>query len=217
MPGGGRADCGGRGLPGADRDSARPPAIPGSVQVGPVPGWGGAAIGFAAEPVSRSAFRVEAEHPGSWQPVGQQADLLVRANLPQAVQQYGHAVRVIEGGVGGGPGGQFSELLVRRVVRMSSRSISAAKAATANSSRSARPAASVSPRHVHHAAGQYPTTVKAAESARQARPQGRPRSRPRDVALVAEAVTGGNVRPEPTQREPAGPKASARSRPVEPV
>ena len=35
------------------------------------------------------------------------------ACLPQAVQQASHGVRVVEGGVGGGPVGQRSDLLVR--------------------------------------------------------------------------------------------------------
>ncbi len=38
---------------------------------------------------------------GRRQPIGQRGGLVVRARLPQAVQQAGHAVRVVEGGVGG--------------------------------------------------------------------------------------------------------------------
>ena len=37
-------------------------------------------------------------------PFGQRGGLLPRARLPQLAQQVGHAVRVAEGGVGGGPG-----------------------------------------------------------------------------------------------------------------
>ena len=37
-------------------------------------------------------------------PAGQRGGLLVRARLPQAVQQAGHGARVVEGGVGGGSG-----------------------------------------------------------------------------------------------------------------
>ena len=43
----------------------------------------------------------------------QRAGLLVRARLLQAVQQSGYGVRVVEGGVGGGPAGQRGGLLVR--------------------------------------------------------------------------------------------------------
>ena len=43
----------------------------------------------------------------------QRGGLLLRARLPQAVQQAGHAARVVEGGVGGGPVGQRGGLLVR--------------------------------------------------------------------------------------------------------
>ena len=45
-------------------------------------------------------------------PVGQRGDLLLRARLPQAVQQEGHGVRVVEGGVGGGRRGQRGDLLL---------------------------------------------------------------------------------------------------------
>ena len=38
--------------------------------------------------------------------VQQRGGLLLRARLPQAVQQPGHAARVVEGGVGGGITGQ---------------------------------------------------------------------------------------------------------------
>ena len=52
---------------------------------------------------------------GAWAAAraGQRGGLLVRARLPQAVQQAGHAARVVEGGVGGGPAGQRGGLLVR--------------------------------------------------------------------------------------------------------
>ena len=46
-------------------------------------------------------------------PAGQRGGLLVRARLPQAVQQEGHTARVVEGDVGGGPAGQRGGLLVR--------------------------------------------------------------------------------------------------------
>ena len=47
-------------------------------------------------------------------PAGQRGGLLVRARLPQAVQQAGHGVRVVEGGVGGRVAGQQrGGLLVR--------------------------------------------------------------------------------------------------------
>ena len=36
-------------------------------------------------------------------PAQQRGGLLLRARLPQPAQQPGHAVRVVEGGVGGGP------------------------------------------------------------------------------------------------------------------
>jgi hypothetical protein len=45
----------------------------------------------------------EPEHTGHRQPTYQRGGLLVRAGLPQVVQQGGHGVRVVEGGVGGGP------------------------------------------------------------------------------------------------------------------
>jgi hypothetical protein len=38
--------------------------------------------------------------------LGQRGGLLLRARLPQAGQQLGHSVRVVEGGVGGGITGQ---------------------------------------------------------------------------------------------------------------
>ena len=47
-------------------------------------------------------------------PGGQRGGLLVRARLPQAVQQLGHANRVVEGGVGGGVAGQQRGGLVVR-------------------------------------------------------------------------------------------------------
>ena len=43
----------------------------------------------------------------------QRGGLLVRARLPQAIQQSGHAVWVVDGGVGGSPVGQRGGLLVR--------------------------------------------------------------------------------------------------------
>lgn len=49
----------------------------------------------------------ELEHAGRRQSSCQRGDLLVRACLPQPVQQAGHAVRVVEGGEalpGFGPG-----------------------------------------------------------------------------------------------------------------
>ena len=47
----------------------------------------------------------------------QRGDLLFRARPPQAVQQAGHAGRVVEGDVGGGPahGADVSAEVVRRV------------------------------------------------------------------------------------------------------
>jgi hypothetical protein len=45
----------------------------------------------------------ELEHAGGWQPTCQGSGLVVRARLVQAVQQEAHAVRVVEGCVGGGP------------------------------------------------------------------------------------------------------------------
>lgn len=57
----------------------------------------------------RGAFLLEEEleHAGRRQSSCQRGDLLVRACLPQPVQQAGHAVRVVEGGEalpGFGPG-----------------------------------------------------------------------------------------------------------------
>jgi len=75
------------------------------VQVFPAPwrGWG--AVGLPSETeLIRKVFllKKELEHADRRQPVGQRGGLLVRPGLPQAVQQPGHAERVIEGGVGGG-------------------------------------------------------------------------------------------------------------------
>ena len=46
-------------------------------------------------------------------PAGQRRGLLVRARVPQAVQQAGHAARAVEGGAGGPAGQQRGGLLVR--------------------------------------------------------------------------------------------------------
>ena len=45
--------------------------------------------------------------------IGQRGDLLLRARLPQPVQQLGHGARVVEGDVGGGAIGQRGDLLLR--------------------------------------------------------------------------------------------------------
>jgi len=54
----------------------------------------------------------EPEHAGCRQPIGQRGGLVLRARLPQPVQQQGHAVRVVEGGMGGGPAGQRGGLVL---------------------------------------------------------------------------------------------------------
>ena len=43
----------------------------------------------------------------------QRGGLFLRARLPQAVQQPGHSVRVVEGNAGGGALGQRGDLLMR--------------------------------------------------------------------------------------------------------
>jgi len=57
----------------------------------------------------REAFLLEEEleHAGRGQPAGQRGGLLVRARLPQAVQQVGHAAQVV---VGGGIAGRDARL-----------------------------------------------------------------------------------------------------------
>jgi hypothetical protein len=53
------------------------------------------------------------EHARPRQPVYQHFGLLLRTRLPQRVQQAGHGVRVVEGGVGGVAGGQRGGLVPR--------------------------------------------------------------------------------------------------------
>jgi hypothetical protein len=50
-------------------------------------------------------------------PVGQRGGLLVRARLLQAVQQAGHAGRVVEGGVRGGPAAAWTSVRCWAVAR----------------------------------------------------------------------------------------------------
>jgi hypothetical protein len=74
------------------------------VQVFPAPwrGWG--AVGLASETeLIRGAVLLEEapEHADRRQPTRQRGGLLMRARRLQAVQQPGHGVQVVEGGVGG--------------------------------------------------------------------------------------------------------------------
>ena len=74
-------------------------------------GWitASSAAACSSAPASRRLSSRLATPPGSsraaWAAAraGQRGGLLVRARLPQAVQQAGHAARVVEGGVGSGP------------------------------------------------------------------------------------------------------------------
>jgi hypothetical protein len=87
-----------------------------SGQVFPAPWRGRGAIGLAAETeLIYETFLLEKEpEPARCrQAVCQGRGLLVRAGLPEAVQQACRVVRVIEGGVGGGPAGQRRGLLMR--------------------------------------------------------------------------------------------------------
>src|SRR6516165_9940728 len=80
----------------------------------PRPGW--AAISLPAEPEPiRIALLLEEklEHAFPWQPLGQRGGLLLRARIPQAVQQPDHGARVIEGGVLSGATRQHGDLLLR--------------------------------------------------------------------------------------------------------
>ena len=76
-----------------------------SVQVfpGPSPSW--AAVSLPAEPeliLAALLLAEELEHACPRQSVGKRGGLLLRARRPQAAQQAGHGVRVVEGDVGGG-------------------------------------------------------------------------------------------------------------------
>jgi hypothetical protein len=63
-------------------------------------------------------------------PAGQRGGLLVRAPLPQGVQQAGHGAGVVEGGVGGGIAGQQrGGLLVRARLPQGARARQHAKGA----------------------------------------------------------------------------------------
>ena len=64
--------------------------------------------------------------------VGQRGDLLLRARLPQAVQQVGHGARVVEGDVGGGIAGRSA---VTCSCAPASRRLSSSLATSSGSSR----------------------------------------------------------------------------------
>ncbi len=80
---------------------------------------GSSAATCSCAPASRRLSSSQATPSGSsrgtWAAarLGQRGDLLLRARLPQAAQQLGHGVRVVEGDVGGGAVGQRGDLLLR--------------------------------------------------------------------------------------------------------
>ena len=62
----------------------------------------------------RPAMQIQDRPDAAEQPTCQRGGLLLRARLPQAVQQPGHGARVVEGGVGGGiTSQQLGGLLLR--------------------------------------------------------------------------------------------------------
>ena len=88
---------------------------------------GSSAVTCSCAPASRRLSSSAATAPGSsretWAAGSrcqQRGDLLLRARLPQAVQQPGHGARVVEGDVGGGPahGAGVSAEVVRRVAEV---------------------------------------------------------------------------------------------------
>jgi hypothetical protein len=79
-----------------------------SVQIFPSPWFSWAAVSLPAEPepiLAAFLLEEELEHARPRQALGQRGGLLLRARLPQADQQPGHA-QAVEGGVGGGLTGQ---------------------------------------------------------------------------------------------------------------
>ena len=87
-----------------------------SVQIFPSPWPGRAAVSLSAksEPILAALLLAEElEQACSRQPLGQRGGLLLRASLPQAVQQPSYASRAVEGDVGGGASGQRGDLLLR--------------------------------------------------------------------------------------------------------
>ena len=94
---------------------------------------GSSAVTCSCAPASRRLSSSAATARGSsretWAAarLGQRGDLLLRARLPQAVQQHGHGARVVEGDVGGGIAvEQRGDLLLRARLPQAASSVATA-------------------------------------------------------------------------------------------
>ena len=77
-------------------------------------GWTAVSLPAESKPILAALLVTEElEQASPRQPVGQRGGLLLRARLPQSVQQCGRVDRVVEGDVGGVALGQRGGLLLR--------------------------------------------------------------------------------------------------------